>query len=86
MTNKRASERYRQREREREKERERERERKRVRASKGIKRHYTTIIIIIIMLAYFYCAIYTRMKANKSSTKCDRRSHYKKKVTGHRQA
>ena len=31
------------------------------------------------MLAYFYCATYTRMKENKSSTNCDRRSHYKKK-------
>ena len=28
----------------------------------------------------------TRMKANKSSTNCDRRSHYIKKVTGRRQA
>ena len=34
-----------------------------------------TLIIIIIMLAYFYCTAYTRMKMNESLTLCDRRSH-----------
>ena len=36
------------------------------------------LLIIIIMLAYFYCDTYIRMKTNKSSINCDRRSHYKK--------
>ena len=30
-------------------------------------------VIIIIMLAYCYCAAYTRMKVNESSTNCARR-------------
>ena len=37
--------------------------------------HIYIYIYIIIMLPYFYCATYTRMIANKSSTNCDRRSH-----------
>ena len=32
------------------------------------------LIIMLIMLAYFYCAAYIRMKVNESSTICDRRS------------
>ena len=27
-------------------------------------------------MAYFYCATYTSMKANESSSSCDWRSHY----------
>ena len=40
-------------------------------------------IKIIITLAYFYCATYTRMKANNPSTNCYQRSHYKKSQSVH---
>ena len=43
---------------------------------------YMTIIIIIIMLAYFYCAAYTQVNVNESSTLCDRRSHSQCTVRG----
>ena len=39
-------------------------------------------IIIVIMLAYFYCAAYTQEKVNESSTLCDRRSHSQCTVRG----
>ena len=34
------------------------------------------------MLAYFYCAAYTQVKVNESSTLCDRRSHSRCTVRG----
>ena len=41
----------------------------------GIIKYMKITIIIIIMLAYFYCAAYTQVNVNESSTLCDRRSH-----------
>ena len=39
-------------------------------------------IIIIIILAYCYCAAYTQVMVNESSTLCDRRSHLQCTVRG----